>query len=74
MPSAEFQSWLDRWEIANEREEEELRNTPPEVSLRQLEALFASVNFFGWRESLEEGQEEVRARWARMKEKYGVQK
>jgi len=72
MPTREMQGWLDHWKFVNELEEEELRNTPPEMSLRQLEALHASIDVFGWREELGKGEEEVRQRWILLKEKYGI--
>ena len=55
-------------------EVEELRSTSPEVCLQQLEAMYASVDVFGARESLAAGEEEVRARWNRIKDKYGIRR
>ncbi|MEX2175934.1 MAG: hypothetical protein WD872_16350 [Pirellulaceae bacterium] len=70
MPISEGQAWLDRWKLMNELEEEELRATPPEVSLMQLESLYASIDHFGWREALQEGEAELRDTWIRAKVRY----
>ena len=58
----------------NELELEELRNTPPEVCLDQLESLYASVDVLGCRQALEEGEQEVRNRWIRLKDRYGIRR
>ena len=72
MLPSQGQAWRDRWQLINELEEEELRNTSPEVSLRQLNALYRSLDVMGWRQLHRPGEEEVRQRWVRLKEKYGV--
>jgi hypothetical protein len=74
MPTPEGREYLNRYRLMNEREAEELRNTPLEVSLQQLEALYASIDFFGCREALTEGDAEVREMWARAKRKHGRKK
>jgi hypothetical protein len=66
---AELQAWLERWKRVNEFEVQELRDTSVETKLRQLAALMASAEAFGWREDQEE-IEEVRARWNRLREIY----
>jgi hypothetical protein len=71
MPTPEGQAFLDRHALMNELEREELRTTSPEVSLEQLESLYASVDYLGWREALQEGEAELRQKWIRMKEKHG---
>ena len=68
---AEIRAWKKRWELVNQREIEELRAMSPEAKLRQLEALMRSVDQMGWREQLEEGVEEVRERWNKLRRIYG---
>lgn len=63
-----------RWEVMRELELEELRNSSPETCLNQLEALYASVDVLGLREALAEGEQAVRERWIRLKNKYGVRR
>jgi hypothetical protein len=68
----EIEAWRRRWQLMNELELEELRSTPPEECLRQLEAMYASVDVLGCRAALEEGEAEVRGRWIRLKDRYGI--
>jgi hypothetical protein len=72
MTKAEAQAWRDRWKLVNEAEVEELRTTDLATKFRQLAALMASVDSFGWRPSLDEGVDEVRQRWNRLREAYCV--
>ena len=65
-------AYKKRWEKINARERAELRNTSLDVKLRQIAALMASVDDLGWRSALEEGVEEVRARWKRLRKLHGV--
>jgi len=69
--AAEIRAWKKRWELVNQREIEELRAMSPEVKLRQLDALMRSVDQMGWREELEQGVEEVRERWNKLRRIYG---
>jgi len=69
--AAEIRAWKKRWELVNQREIEELRAMSPEAKLRQLDALMRSVDQMGWREKLEEGVEEVRERWNKLRRIYG---
>ncbi len=71
MPTPEGEEYLERYRLMNELEVEELRATPPETSLQQLESMYASIDFFGWREALKEGEAELRDKWIRIKERYG---
>lgn len=72
MTRADARSFRRRWELVNRAEAEELRSTPPEVKLRQLAAFMASAEAFGWTAALAGEAEEVRRRWQRLKEAYGV--
>ncbi len=72
MTKAEGRAFVARWKRVHEAEREELRRTPPEVKLRQLAALMASVEQLGWSEALAAGEEVVRERWKRLRKAYGV--
>ena len=72
MTKSELQAYRKRWKIVNDAEREELRGSSPELRLRQFAALMASVDAFGWRSALEEGVDEVRKRWQRLRSHYGV--
>jgi len=68
----EAREYLARYEAMEAIEREELRRATPEQKLKQLETLMQWVLDFGWDEALREGEEEVRARWIRLKKHYGV--
>jgi hypothetical protein len=61
--------YVRRWKLVNQAEIEELRRTPMAMKFRQLQMLMASVDELGWRKELEEGEAEVRERWARLRRK-----
>lgn len=56
LTSQEAIDFRERWRLANERTDQELLNTPPEVKLKQLAALFQAAADFGWTRSNEEDQ------------------
>jgi hypothetical protein len=69
----EARHYLERWRMVAEAEERELQTTSIDVKLRQLEALFASADYFP--ESADDrraGCEEVSQRWARIRKAFGV--
>jgi hypothetical protein len=72
MTKEEAKAWKARWERVNAAEREELRATPPEVRLRQLGTLMEWARVFGWTDALTAGEQEVRARWKRLREALGV--
>ncbi|HZS07614.1 MAG TPA: hypothetical protein VFD58_22455 [Blastocatellia bacterium] len=61
-----------RWQMVNETIAEEIRRTPVSVKLQQLEVMFAAAQELGWVENLKAGEEEVRERWRKLKEKLHV--
>jgi hypothetical protein len=71
MTKAEAKAFVRRWQQANAAEANELRAATPELKLQQLAALMASVDRFGWRELLAEGEDQVRARWQRLRSLHG---
>jgi hypothetical protein len=72
MTREEAEQFKARWKLVNDFTDEEARRTPPEVKLRQTALLYEATHAFGWAEKLREGEEEVRERWRRLKEFYGV--
>jgi hypothetical protein len=70
MTKAEAQAYRDRWKRVNEHEQEELRQAPPALRLRQFNTLLGWAHQLGWAQALAEGEEEVRARWMRLREAY----
>jgi hypothetical protein len=72
LTKAEACAYRKRWQKVNARQVEELRNTSIELKFRQLAALMASVDAFGWRQALAEGEGEVRERWKLLRSHYGV--
>lgn len=61
-------AYRQRWALVNQAEREELRATSMDEKFRQLAALMASVDDFGWREALEEEEEQGREIWRRLRE------
>lgn len=71
--AAQIRAWAERWKLVNQAAIEELRATPLEVKIRQLAVLMDSVEELSWREALREGEEQVRARWIRLRRVAGGQ-
>jgi hypothetical protein len=69
MTESQARAWRARWKLVNAAEIAELRATKPAEKLRQLAALMASVRQMGWDEALIKGDDEVRDRWRRLREK-----
>ena len=55
--------YQERWAIARERLNEELRATSMETKLRQLASLMQFAREMGWSQALAEEDDAVRARW-----------
>ena len=72
MTKEEAEQFRARWKLVNDFTDEEARRTPLEVKLRQTALLYGAAHAFGWAEKLREGEDEVRERWRRLKEFYGV--
>jgi len=72
MTKREIQAFQKRWQAINDLERSELRAASPDLKFRQVAALMASVDPLGWRGALEEGVEEIRKRWQRLRRFYGV--
>lgn len=60
-------AYVERWRLVNEFERDELRRTPLEVKLRQVEVLAQAAEALGWREALEADDERVRDLWRRLR-------
>jgi hypothetical protein len=63
---------LDRWALVQAVELEELRRTPMDTKLRQLASLMASREHFGEDLTRENDVQEVRRRWAQLKQVLGA--
>lgn len=72
MTQAEAVAYVRRWRMVQAAEHAELRRASPELKLRQLAALMASVDWLGLRQALAEEEDEVRDRWRRLRSCYGV--
>jgi hypothetical protein len=59
--------YLERWDLVEAFELEQLRNTSIETKARQLSALMASRDLFGEDVDRDTGVREVRERWARIR-------
>lgn len=57
-----------RWEIVNAAEREELASTPVTHKFRQLAALLISAKKLGWTDPLGAEEDQVRERWAKLRE------
>jgi hypothetical protein len=69
MKKEEALLFKSRWRLANERIAEEIRSTPTITKLYQLATMFATGRSLGWWERMRVGEEEVRERWQRLREK-----
>lgn len=67
MTKEEALQFKERWKRVNRITTDEARRTSVEERLRQLEVLFRSVRSFGWEERMQSGEDEVRARWVKLK-------
>lgn len=61
-----------RWEMINNAERKELRNTSLIEKFSQLVALMSSVKEIGWTKGLRAGEREVRERWNKLRRYYHV--
>jgi hypothetical protein len=68
----EARDYLDRWALVQAVELEELRRTPMDTKLRQLASLMASREQFTEDLTRENDVQEVRRRWAQLKQVLGA--
>jgi hypothetical protein len=68
----EARDYLDRWALVQAVELEELRRTPMDTKLRQLASLMASREQFTADLTRENDVQEVRRRWAQLKQVLGA--
>lgn len=68
MTPEEARAYFNRWKLVREEEAAELQRTPMDTKLRQLAALMASRHLFGPEPDREAQIDEVRARWARLRQ------
>jgi len=65
------EAYLKRWELVRDAEAAELRRTSKATRFRQLAALVASRHLFGPEPDREAQVQEVRERWARLRQALG---
>jgi hypothetical protein len=56
-----------RWQLVNERIDEEIRQTPIEIRFEQLVRLHSFGKSLGWGDKRFRKEREVRARWQRLR-------
>ncbi|MGH8174799.1 MAG: hypothetical protein ACREV5_00890 [Steroidobacter sp.] len=65
-------NYLRRWDAASAAEQREVRETSIEIKLQQTAALMASAALFTDSADQARLEEEVRARWVRIRRAHGV--
>lgn len=69
MTKEEASQFKERWKLVNEMTIKETRRTPLAVKLYQLALMYEAGQTLGWAEGLKEGEDVVRERWRRLKER-----
>lgn len=69
MNKDEARQFKARWKLVNDFLQEEARHAPVSLKLQQLAVMYEAGNALGWTDALKEGEEEVRERWRRLKER-----
>ncbi len=69
---SEALAFRKRWNMINDAERKELRNTSLIEKIRQLAALMSSVKEMGWTKALTAENKEVRNRWNKLRRYYRV--
>ena len=70
MTKEEAVAFKENWRVVNECINEEIRQTPLSVKLKQFAVLFEFAQTMGWQEELRRGKAEAQARWRRLQEAY----
>ncbi len=70
MTREEARLFKARWQLVNERIDEEIRQTSVTTKLRQLTSLYHTAQSMGWLEEMKRDEEEVRLRWQRLRNKW----
>jgi hypothetical protein len=60
-------AWKTRWALVDAEEARELRETPLDVKLQQVEELWEAARSLGWEDSLREEEAQVRDLWIRLR-------
>ena len=66
---AEALAFKAGWQLANERIAEEIRSASMTAKLSQLAVMFAAGEALGWSERMRDGEDAIRERWQRLREK-----
>ena len=70
MTKEEGQAFKLRWKLVNDRITEEIRSLTVEEKFRQLCSLYRFAKKMDWFERMREGEEEIFARWQRLRENW----
>ncbi len=70
MTREEARLFKARWQLVNERIDEEIRQTPMEVKFEQMVRLYEFGKTLGWVDKKSRQESEVRARWQRLRNKW----
>jgi transcriptional regulator with XRE-family HTH domain len=68
LTKGDAQAFKRRWQVVNAAEREELASVPITHKFRQIEALMASAGKLGWTEAPGAEDDQVRERWARLRQ------
>ena len=70
MDKEEARQFKARWRMVNDFTAREMREATLEFKLEQLAIMYEAGQALGWAEGLRAGEEEVRARWQRLRDLY----
>jgi hypothetical protein len=70
LTKAQAREFRLRWQLVNAREQEELRSASVELKWQQFNTLLGWAHQLGWSALLDDGADEVRLRWARLRKAF----
>ncbi|HVG31293.1 MAG TPA: hypothetical protein VM864_16400 [Pyrinomonadaceae bacterium] len=70
MDKEEARQFKARWRMVNDFTDREAREATLALKLEQLAVMYEAAQALGWAEGLRTGEEEVRARWQKLRELY----
>ena len=70
MEAEEARQFKARWQAVNAHVIDEARRASPSDKLRQLALMYEARQALGWADARAAGEDEVRARWRRLRDIY----
>ncbi|MBK8316947.1 MAG: hypothetical protein IPL01_24225 [Acidobacteria bacterium] len=70
MTKEQAREYIDRWRLVNEHIKQEIRETPPELKLKQMAAIFGAAEYLGWKAPPSHDDEQASERWRILREIY----